>query len=106
MGDIRPFDQSIMCVDKVKREMPVEHLYSFDSFKSFLAVELDSSLFQLYDSNHADLLCKVKAHKCAIMAAEYIPGENVIVTSGNDMTIIFWDANSLQFKAMQSQSEI
>ncbi len=52
------------------------------------------------------MTCDVNAHKCAVLASEYIPTQNLIATSSNDLTINLWDCSSFNLKQIISVPEI
>jgi WD40 repeat protein len=63
-----------------------------------IVLERDSPRFKVYRANDCDLICEVNAHKCAVLAAEFIQNHHMVATSSNDLTINFWDSNSYSLK--------
>jgi WD40 repeat protein len=63
-----------------------------------LSLEKDSPRFKVYNSNNAELIWNVNAHKGSVLSAEFIPDQNLIATSSNDLTINFWDSSSFNLK--------
>jgi hypothetical protein len=57
-----------------------------------MVLEKDSPKFKIYNANSGKLTAEVKAHKSAILTAEYLDELDLIATSSNDLTINFWDS--------------
>jgi len=61
-------------------------------------IEKDSSRFKIYDANSGEQTCEVEAHRCPILASEYIKSEKLICTSSDDLTLKFWDCSTFNLK--------
>jgi hypothetical protein len=48
-----------------------------------IVLERDSPRFKVYRANDCDLICEVNAHKCAVLAAEFIQNHHMVATSSN-----------------------
>ncbi|KAL4445040.1 hypothetical protein ABPG74_018768 [Tetrahymena malaccensis] len=92
--------------DNQKHETPIEKVVYFDKLKYLVVLEKDSTRFKVYNANTAELYYEVNAHKCAVLDAEYIPDQNLIATSSNDLTINFWDSSFFIPKQIVSVPEI
>jgi len=95
---IKNYYPSENIADKEKHETGIEKVYYFNKLKSLIVLEKDSSNFKVYDANECELVYYIHAHKCAVLAAEYLNELNYIATSSNDLTINFWDGNSFNLK--------
>jgi WD40 repeat protein len=84
--------------DEQKHETGVEKVYFFDRLKMLLVLERDSPRFKVYNASNAELIWNVNAHKGSVLSAEFIPDQNLIATSSNDLTINFWDSSSFNLK--------
>ncbi len=61
-------------------------------------LERDSPKIKVYDPWTSEILYEVNAHKGAVLCVDFIPDSNLIVTSSDDLTINFWDANNYNLK--------
>ncbi len=81
-------------------------MYFFDRLKMLLVLEKESPKFKVYNSNTSELIWNVNAHKGYVLSAEFIPDQNLIASSSNDLTINFWDSSSFNLKQILSVPEI
>lgn len=90
---IKSYYPSEILSDKDKHENEIEKVFYFgEKLKSLMVLEKDSPKFKIYNANSGKLTAEVKAHKSAILTAEYLDELDLIATSSNDLTINFWDS--------------
>lgn len=70
---IKSYFPSENIIDKEKHETGIERIYAFDKLKSLIVLEKDSPKFKVYNMNKCDFIFEVNAHKCSVLAAEYLP---------------------------------
>ncbi|CAD8108111.1 unnamed protein product [Paramecium primaurelia] len=92
--------------DEQKHETVIDRVYFFDRLKMLLVLEKESPKFKVYNSNTSELIWNVNAHKGYVLSAEFIPDQNLIASSSNDLTINFWDSSSFNLKQILSVPEI
>lgn len=74
--------------------------------KSIIVLEKESPKFKIYNANTGKLQADIKAHKSAILTAEYLDDLDLIATSSNDLTVNFWDTQNFTLKQVLSIPEI
>ena len=106
---IKTYNNSDCLIDRVKHYTEIEKVYFFEKPKYLFVLERDSPNFKVYDSNNATLLGDIPAHKGAVLAADCYQDENgndLIVTTSNDLTINFWEGQNFTLKQRVSTPEI
>ena len=94
--------------DEEKHEAEVEYMFYFgEKLNQLLIMERDNKKFKVYDATTGKCENRgVTGHTGAVIAAEYIKEQDIIVTSANDNSLNFWDAQTYIFRARKSTPEI
>ena len=66
-------------------------MFFFAQLKHLLVLESYSKKIKVYNYINANIIKEFVAHNGYVLCAEYIPTQNIVVTSGTDNTLMFWD---------------
>jgi WD40 repeat protein len=107
--DHTPHYQYDLMTDTSHHDYPCEYVRYFPGLDRCVVFERSSRRFKLYDKN-LKLIKVVRGHRSPMLAAEYIPEMQTLVTSSVDKTMCFWDnrpghkfALSMEWKTKKSQ---
>ena len=106
---IKNYNVSQSLRDTVKHDNEIEKTYFFDKTKQLFVLERDSPNFKVYDVVNFNLVADIPAHKGSILAADCYADENgndLIVTTSDDLTINFWEASNFSLKQRISTPEL
>ena len=88
---IRNYHLSPIIKDKQKHDSEINKLYFFDKIKHLLAIENESKKILVYNYLKGNLITQFVAHNGSVIAAEYCINQNLVVTSGSDNCLMFWN---------------
>ena len=88
---IRNYHLSTVIKDKQKHDNEIYKIYFFEQIKHLIVLENESKKILVYYYTTGALVANFIAHNGSVIAAEYLQGQNLIVTSGSDNYLMFWD---------------
>jgi len=88
---IRNYHLSSIVKDKQKHDNEIYKIYFFEQIKHLIVLENESKKILVYHYITGALVANFIAHNGSVIAAEYLQGQNLIVTSGSDNYLMFWD---------------
>ena len=88
---IRNYHLSTTIKDKQKHDNEIYKIYFFEQIKHLIVLENESKKILVYYYTTGALVANFIAHNGSVIAAEYLKGQNLIVTSGSDNYLMFWD---------------
>ena len=88
---IRNYHLSSAIKDKQKHDNEIYKIYFFEQIKHLVVLENESKKIMVYHYITGALVANFIAHNGSVIAAEYLSGQNLIVTSGSDNYLMFWD---------------
>jgi WD40 repeat protein len=74
-----------------KHEAEISKVFYFHQLKHLIVLENSSKKLKVYDYVDAKLLHSFVAHSGSVLAAEYLHSQKLVVTSGADNCLMFWD---------------
>jgi len=88
---IRNYHLSTLTKDKQKHESEISKVLFISQIKHLLVLENFSKKLKVYNYISGGLLYHFEAHSGSLISAEYMPGQNFVITSGSDNALKFWD---------------
>jgi WD40 repeat protein len=88
---IRNYHLSTVTRDKQKHEGEISKVLFISQIKHLLIIENFSKKLKVYNYINGNLLYSFEAHSGSIICAEFMSGQNVVITSGSDNALKFWD---------------
>jgi WD40 repeat protein len=88
---IRNYHLSSVTKDKNKHDAEINKLFFIPALKHLLVLENGSKKLKVYNFLNAQLLHSFDAHSGSVIAAEYLQNQNLVVTSGADNCLMFWN---------------
>lgn len=82
---------STVTKDKQKHESEISKVLFISQIKHLLVLENFSKKLKVYNYITGNLLHSFEAHSGSLISAEYMAGQNVVITSGSDNALKFWD---------------
>lgn len=80
-----------MTRDKQKHESEISKVLFISQLKHLIVLENFSKKVKVYNYISGNLLHSFEAHSGSLISAEYMTGQNVMITSGSDNALKFWD---------------
>ena len=77
--------------DKHKHESEISKVLFISQIKHLLVLENFSKKLKVYNYINGNLLHAFEAHSSSLISAEFMSGQNVVITSGSDNALKFWD---------------
>ena len=88
---IRNYHLSATIKDKQKHDNEIYKIYFFEQIKHLLVLENESKKILVYYYITGAIVANFVGHNGSVIAAEYLQGQNLVVTSGSDNCLMFWD---------------
>lgn len=88
---IRNYHLSTITKDKHKHEAEISKVFYFPQIKHLIALENGSKKLKVYNYLTGALLHSFEAHSGSLICAEYLHNQNLVVTSGSDNCLMFWN---------------
>ena len=88
---IRNYHLSSITKDKTKHDSEINKVYFFEKIKHLICLESESRKILVYNYNTGNLITSFLGHNGSVISAEYIQGQNLVVTSGSDNCLMFWN---------------
>ena len=88
---IRNYHVSTTAKDKEKHENEISKIYFFEPIKHLLVIENERKKILIYNYLTGALITSFLSHNGSVLAAEYLSGQDLVVTSGSDNCLLFWD---------------
>ena len=88
---IRNYHLSSITKDKTKHDSEIHKVYFFERIKHLICLENESRKILVYNYNTGNLITSFYGHNGSVISAEYISGQNLVVTSGSDNCLMFWN---------------
>ena len=88
---IRNYHLSPITKDKTKHDSEINKVYFFQKIKHLICLESESRKILVYNYNTGNLITSFFGHNGSVISAEYIQGQNLVVTSGSDNCLMFWN---------------
>ena len=77
---------------RLRSEQTVERLFYLDALDALLLCERPAPTVSVYSPKASACVHELKGHSAEVLAVEHVPEAGVVVTSGADLTLCFWDA--------------
>ncbi len=81
---IRNYHLSSVVKDKQKHDNEIYKIYFFEQIKHLIVLENESKKIMVYNYITGALITSFIGHAGSVIAAEYLSGQNLVVTSGSD----------------------
>eukprot|EP00742_Colponemidia_sp_Colp-10_P006501 GILJ01006966.1.p1 GENE.GILJ01006966.1~~GILJ01006966.1.p1 ORF type:complete len:1036 (-),score=169.77 GILJ01006966.1:198-3305(-) len=93
-------------VVQYKHDKPVDKVFYFPEIDRLACFEKDDGKLKLFNSETGAFVRTINGHSGALLAAEYVPEHNMLLTSATDRKLKFWDAstNMLHIKTFPNQN--
>ena len=88
---IRNYHLSTTTKDKVKHDNEINKVYYFPYIKHLIVIENESRKILVYNYITGALITSFYGHNGSVIAAEYLSSQNLVVTSGSDNCLMFWN---------------
>ena len=88
---IRNYHLSTSIKDKQKHDNEIYKIYFFEQIKHLIVLENESKKILVYYYITGAIVANFVGHNGSVIAAEYLHGQNLVVTSGSDNCLMFWD---------------
>ena len=88
---IRNYHLSTAIKKKKKHDNEIYKIFFFEPLKHLIVLENESKKILVYHYITAALVTSFVGHSGSVIAAEYLSGQNLVVTSGSDNCLMFWD---------------
>ena len=88
---IRNYHLSTSVKDKQKHDNEIHKIYFFEQIKHLIVLENESKKILVYHYITGAIIASFVGHTGSVIAAEYLSGQNLVVTSGSDNCLMFWD---------------
>lgn len=90
---IRNYHLSTTLKDKQKHDNEIIKVFFFQPIKHLLVIENDSRKILVYNFQTGALITSFYGHNGSVVAAEYLTSQGLMVTSGSDNCLMFWNPN-------------
>ena len=77
---------------RLRSEQSIERVYYLPGLDLLLMCERPAALVSVYSPKASPCLHELSGHRSEVLAIEHVPECGVVVTSGADLALCFWDA--------------